>query len=218
MKYPALGLFISMLSSQIVHSQSETNTKINRIVVSHALEQSPEGLWYPWIKEIAIAKGLYPEIPQLPNPQRPNMKSWQEAIALVANQAPGNSILLGHSLGCVSLLHFLNSYNGKEKFPLLILVAPTIFDVGYDALKEFFGIPFQLGLLKGKVKNIVVIISPADPVLKPDPLQHGLILVNEADAKLVVIKKGNHFWKEDDYSELKEVIKQEIDATLNDNL
>lgn len=213
MKYLTALVFAALAGLNFVKAQKRNNS-IKTIVVAHALEQSPEGLWYPWIKEIAATKGLTATIPQLPNPQHPELKSWEETIGTAANISPKNTILIGHSLGCTTLLHFLNNYNKKEKFPLLLLVAPTIFDVGYESLREFFSEPFQLSSLQNKVDKIIVIVTPTDPVLKPDPLQHGLKLVNEADAKLLVIKKGNHFWNGDDLSELKMVIYQEIEAAL----
>jgi hypothetical protein len=206
--------FFLLVCTQRTKGQNNRRSKINRIVLSHALEQSPQGLWYPFISAMAKKKNLVSIIPQLPNPQRPTLKSWQEAITPLANKSPASTVLIGHSLGCVSLLHFLDARKGDEKFPLLILVAPTAFEVGYEALKEFFESPFQLSSLKNKVRKIVVIITPTDPVLKPDPLQHGLLLVKEADAKLVVIKEGNHFWKGDTFRELEEVIEQEIDAVM----
>lgn len=38
------------------------------------------------------------------------------------------------------------------------------------------------------------------------------MLVNEAGAKLIVLKKGNHFWDKDDHSELKQALSQELSA------
>ncbi len=99
---------------------------------------------------------------------------------------------------------------------MLILVAPPVHEVGYDEQKEFFTDSFHFTTLYKKVRKIVVIITPDDRVLKPDPLQHGLALVNEAGAKLVVLKNGKHFSKGDDYGELKETLRQEIAASIND--
>jgi uncharacterized protein len=207
-------IFLTTMLTISVKAQTYKDPKIKKIVLSHALEQTPQGLWYSFISKLAKEKNLVSEIPQLPTPNQPTLKSWQETITPIANRSPQSTVLIGHSLGCVNLLHYLDSYHGKEKFPLLILVAPTVFEVGYDALKEFFDTPFELNSLKDKVENIVVIISPTDPVLKPDPLQHGMLLVKEADAKLIVIKRGNHFWSGDDYSQLEKAITQEIDTVL----
>lgn len=206
------AFLLVMLLTKYTSAQTSGKQKIKTIVVAHALEQSPQGLWYPFLNSLAKEKKLIATIPQLPNPHQPQLTQWLQTISLVANQSPSSTILIGHSLGATTLLNYLASYSGKEKFPLVVLVAPTVFEVGYDFLKEFFANPFQLSSLQNKVERFVVIISPTDPILKPDPIKHGLLLVNEADAKLIVLKNGSHFWEGDDLTELKETIAQEVTA------
>ena len=58
----------------------------------------------------------------MPNPERPTVSSWQFALDQVIGKPDENTFLVGHSLGCITLLHFL-SRQQPEKIGGLVLAA-----------------------------------------------------------------------------------------------
>ncbi|MBD2768202.1 alpha/beta hydrolase [Hymenobacter sp. BT664] len=181
---------------------------MNRVVLSHACPATPETAWYPYIRQKLTQKGFEMEIPQLPDPEHSRLQSWQNAFAPIADEAPANTVLIGHSLGCINVLRYLEQYEGADKFPLVILVAPPAFDLGYPNLADFFATPLDFSGLKQKAEKVVVLVTPTDRVLQPEPVQHGLKYVQEAGAKLIVLAEGGHFAPFDNVTELKEIVEE----------
>ena len=176
---------------------------MNRIVLSHAYPANPQTAWYPFIATEMGNAGFDVLIPQLPDP---DLAEWQKIIKPLADRSPTKTILIGHSIGGVNILRYLENTEIGEKFPLLILVAPPGFSLGYEVLKSFFKDPFDYNKIKSKVDKIVVIITLQDSVLAPEPMKHAQVYLENLNAKLIVLPEGGHFADFDNVTSLQEVI------------
>ncbi len=97
-------------------AQKMIDLKIDRLLLSTGFNETPQGVWYPYIDEVAKENKVMSIIPPMPHPEHPELKEWLTTIATVANESPGSTILIAHSLGCDNILHYLNAYNGQQKF------------------------------------------------------------------------------------------------------
>ncbi|RMF58258.1 MAG: serine hydrolase family protein, partial [Calditrichaeota bacterium] len=63
----------------------------------------------------------------------PHLEEWVERVALAVKGIPGPAVAVGHSLGCITLIHYLSRY---PEAPLcgLLLVAPA--DVERESAPE----------------------------------------------------------------------------------
>jgi uncharacterized protein len=179
--------------------------KIEHIVLSYGSPGSPQSAWYPFLKNEMDPQGVDVQIPQLP---MPDLKEWQKIIKPLADKSPAETILIGHSIGCVNLLRYLERTESNERFPLMILVAPPAFNPGYDVLKSFFDTPFDVDRIKSKVNKIVVIVCLQDKILTPDPMKHSQFYLETLGAKLIILPTGGHFASFDNVNKLPELIEE----------
>ena len=121
-------------------------------------------------------------------------------------------VLIGHSVGGITVLRYLESLDLEEPFAQTILVATNVFDVGYEEITaEFLATALNYERIKKNVRQVVAISAIDDPVLAPDPVKHGLVLLQQLDAKLIVLPRGGHFTPLDDCRDLLEEIEASID-------
>ncbi|OYQ32993.1 hypothetical protein CHU92_13810 [Flavobacterium cyanobacteriorum] len=206
----ALFCFVSATG----YSQRKKNTTKNsmdyRVIIAHAYPADSSTAWYPYIADNLKKQNCEVLIPNFPEP---DLKGWQNVLKPLADKSPEKTILIGHSIGCVNILRYLESAGNTKKFPLVILVAPPAFNLGYEQLNSFFATPFDFNTIKSRAEKIVVIMTMQDRVLAPDPMKHGQIFLENVKAKLVILPEGGHFAPFDNVTSLPEVL-EEIRSAL----
>lgn len=192
---------------------------MKHIVIAHALSVTPEftwgdapgHLWYPAAQEALTKKGSTVKIPALPDANHPRLGPWTNALRTAVDSDPASTVLIGHSVGGIAVLRYLESLDLEEPFAEAILVATNVFDVGYPEITaEFLATAFQYERIKKNVRQVVAISAIDDPVLAPDPVKHGLVLLQQLGAKLIVQPHGGHFTPLDDCRDLLEEIETSI--------
>eukprot|EP00658_Telonema_sp_P-2_P063092 TRINITY_DN5178_c0_g2_i1.p1 TRINITY_DN5178_c0_g2~~TRINITY_DN5178_c0_g2_i1.p1 ORF type:complete len:383 (-),score=88.89 TRINITY_DN5178_c0_g2_i1:171-1319(-) len=96
---------------------------VQRIVVAHGYTAYPEKHWFPWLKSTMEQHGIEVVIPQLPNADKPVKSEWVAALAEALGPPDERTLLIGHSLGCVTALHLLGGMAGDWRLAGLVLVA-----------------------------------------------------------------------------------------------
>ncbi len=81
-------------------------------VLLHGFHGSPDGIFFPWLKKQLDTRGLQYQAPQLPNTDNPTEEE-QVSFVLKNCKFDENTILLGHSLGCVVAMKVLEKLDKK---------------------------------------------------------------------------------------------------------
>ncbi|MCX6716280.1 MAG: class I tRNA ligase family protein [Candidatus Taylorbacteria bacterium] len=97
------------------------NTK-TRFVLIHGYKGSPRDDFFPWLKAELEKHGHEVEVPELPNTNNPN-ESEQVGFVMKNCRFDENTIVVGHSLGCVVAMKTLMKLN--KLVSSLVLVAPA---------------------------------------------------------------------------------------------
>ncbi|MDB5239321.1 MAG: leucine--tRNA ligase [Candidatus Parcubacteria bacterium] len=97
--------------------------KKSRYVLIHGYKGSPADDFFPWLKTEFEKKGHEVQAPALPNPNDPK-ESEQVDFILKNCTLDKNTVIIAHSLGCVSALKALMKSN--KQISGLVLVAPAI--------------------------------------------------------------------------------------------
>ncbi|WP_068922358.1 RBBP9/YdeN family alpha/beta hydrolase [Planobispora rosea] len=175
---------------------------MNTIILAHAVETGPESLWYPYLRA-ALDGRAEVRIPALPDPGAPDPEAWLTALTAAGRDTdPGDTVLVGHSLGGVTLLRLLERHDTDRHGPYAgaVLVATPYKEVGYEALNPFFAPRFDWARIRRAARAFQVLIAADDPVLTPDPFDHARHYVTELGATATVRAAGGHFpiWSPDD--------------------
>ncbi|MER5639633.1 alpha/beta fold hydrolase [Kitasatospora sp. NPDC002227] len=185
---------------------------MSEIVVSHGLGASDDSVWFPYLAERLAAAGHRVTVPRLPEPEVPQLVPWVKTYgeaALAAGPAEG-TVLVGHSIGGVNVLRFLEQHDPERDgvFAGVLLVATSAHEVGYDLLAEFFAGEFDWARIRRSAREFRVLQAMDDPVNQPDPAEHVGLLVRGLGATAVLTATGGHFGAApDDHVEVPEAVR-----------
>lgn len=160
-----------------------------RAFIIHGWEGSPDSNWFGWLKNELEKQGFEVVVPQMPNADFPVAKEWLAHLQKIVGESDENTFFVGHSLGAIAILRYLESLKLGEKVGGAILVAGFSEPIGIGELKNFFANSLNYEKVKNAARKIVVINSDNDPYV---PLAQGEIMRDRLGAKLIVISKGDH--------------------------
>ncbi len=176
-----------------------------RAIVIHGWGGSPKNDWMPWIKKALKEKGYEVFVPEMPNTEHPKIIPWVKKLKETIGEVRSDDILIGHSIGCQTILRYLETLDTKQKVKSVILVAPWQFLI-LDENEEqtdanpWLNAPNDLGKVKDKAKKFVAIFSSNDPFV---PLKENEEYYKEnLNPKIIIKKKMGHFTTSDGISEL----------------
>ena len=96
---------------------------VRRVVIAHGYTAHPKKHWFPWLRRQLEAQGIELTIPALPNTEAPTKEGWVSCLVNALGQPDDSTVLIGHSLGCVTALHALNRQPEPWRLGGLVLVA-----------------------------------------------------------------------------------------------
>ena len=98
----------------------------NRAILVHGWGCSPEGDWLPWLKAELERRGWQVAVPAMPDTEYPKIEPWVEALAAAAGKPDEQLVLIGHSIGCPTILHYLAGLPPAVMVAGCVLVAPWL--------------------------------------------------------------------------------------------
>jgi predicted alpha/beta hydrolase family esterase len=181
---------------------------MKRAIIIHCWEGYPEYCWYPWVKKELEVKGFQVEVPAFPDTEKPKLGEWLPMLKELAGQPDEELYLIGHSLGCITIMRYLESLEENQKIGGVVFVAGFTENVGYDEIKTFFETPVDLDKIKSRVKNgFVAIHSDDDPYVD---LKYADIFKEKLGAEIIIKHGAKHFSGaiegEDSCTELPDVV------------
>jgi predicted alpha/beta hydrolase family esterase len=91
--------------------------------------------WYPWLLSELEPSGLFTSVgfASMPDPETPTIAGWTAALSGAVGASPDdirNTVVVGHSVGCQAVLHYLQS------LPVGMHVASTVLVAGWWTVDE----------------------------------------------------------------------------------
>ncbi len=174
---------------------------MKRIFIIHGYTGSPNFIWYPWLKaELQKHSDLHVESLKMPSPNFPRKKAWLHTLQNAIGEVDENTYLVGHSLGGITILHYLEGLPEDKKLGGIVLVgAPysmpvvSLQNTYYRILlASFFKNTINLQKVKQHIVKAVIVHGNKDKIV---PFSQGEHIAKELGAPLVVVKNGGHFVK-----------------------
>ena len=179
--------------------------KQKKIIIVHGWEASPENHWFPWLKLELLKLGCAVLIPAMPNTNHPIMNEWVLHLEHIIGKPNENTYLVGHSLGSVAIVRYLESLSEREKIGGVILVAGFLEPIGYAELDSFFATPFDFEKIKSITKNIISIHSGNDSVV---PMRNSELIEDNLGAERIIVQNAGHFNGGDGFTEFPIVLEK----------
>ena len=169
---------------------------MKKAIIVHGWGGNSKGDWIPWLKHELEKKSFEVITPDFPNTEEPEIKAWVGKLGEF--DIDENTYLIGHSIGCQTILRFLERQD--RKFGNIILVAPwmhldekTIEEEGEEAkeiAKPWIETPIDFEKVKQNTREIVCIFSDDDCYV---PLSDEKLFKERLNAKTIIKEKQGHF-------------------------
>jgi predicted alpha/beta hydrolase family esterase len=105
---------------------------MKRAFIVHGWGGNPQEGWFPWLKKELEGNGFEVVVPELPESDEPRIQNWVPALAAAVGGADDNTYFIGHSMGCQTIVRYL------ESLPDGIKIGGAVFVAGF--LKRLTGL------------------------------------------------------------------------------
>lgn len=163
---------------------------MKKTIIIHCWEGYSDYCWYPDTKKQLEQKGFEVLVPEMPETELPTLQSWLHYLQKIVKQPDENTFLIGHSVGCITILRYLESLPLDVKIGGAVLVAGFSSDIGYEELTSFFQTPLNFQKIRSHCSQFVAIHSDNDPYVD---LKYADIFKNELGAKIIIKHNAGHF-------------------------
>ena len=185
---------------------------MNKVYIVHCWEGTKNDGWYPWLdKELSNENTIVYRF-NMPNTETPKIEEWVPFLDSMVKELDENTYFVGHSIGCQTILRFLQSRD-ITNIGGILLVAPwldllpeAISDPeSYETAKPWLTIPIDFEKVKKFTNKITCIFSDDDYFVS---LAQKEVFENALNAKTIVVSGKGHISQEDDVYELNEILNE----------
>jgi predicted alpha/beta hydrolase family esterase len=184
---------------------------MKRVVLVHGWDGGPKLDWFPWLAQELTARGYEVIAPQLPNEHEPRKEAWVPALAAAVGTPDAETCFIAHSMGCQTVLRYLETLSEGAKVGGMLLVAgfvnhiinletPEEEEVGHS----WTDTPLDLAKVRAHVSKSIALFSDDDPWVT---LDNGPIFHDALGAEVVVEHAAEHFTQEEEPAVLREALK-----------
>lgn len=191
-----------------------------RVFIIHGWGGNPEEGWFPWLKKELEAKGFEVRVPAMPDTENPEIETWVSYLAKSVGMPDENTYFVGHSIGCQTILRYLDSLPEDAKVGGVVLVAgwvsltpmATRTEEEKEIVMPWYKNPIDLQKVKKQSKKITAIFSDNDPFV---PLkENSETYKNELGAKIIIENNKGHFSGSDGITELPSALNAVLEISM----
>jgi len=175
-----------------------------KIYLIHGWSGSSKLGWFPFLKRLLEQKGFYVVAFDMPNTDKPKIEEWINFLEKNVKDLSDKTFFIAHSIGCQTVLRYLENKNVNKK------IGGCIFVAGWFNLKPesaeseeeiqiatpWVETPINCEKIKNLCNNFLCFFSDNDPY----------VLVSDTDlfrkrlnAKIILEKNKGHY---DSYEDL----------------
>jgi uncharacterized protein len=181
------------------------------VISIHGWGGYPNEGWRPWLKDELAKKNIIVINPAMPKTDNPKEEEWVNYLHEVIKNPNEDLILLGHSLGAITILRYIERLNENEKIEAAIFVAGFTNDLGFKELSNFFTKPIEWEKIKSHCDKFIIVYSDNDPIV---PTKYATILKDKLDGVVLEQHNMKHFSGDDGITMLP-VVRDEVLKLLN---
>lgn len=172
-----------------------------RIFVVHGWEGGPDNDWMPWAKRELSKKGYEVHLLSMPTPEYPRIDIWVGYLKKEIEPGEGN-ILIGHSIGCQTILRYLATLPEDQKFDKVIFVAGWVSLTSLalrtpeeqEIVKPWYETPIDFDKARLHTNRFMAVFSDNDPYV---PYEENAKAYQEKLGAEIILQKGmGHFNEE----------------------
>jgi uncharacterized protein len=167
-----------------------------RIILVHGLNADPSKNFHPWLAAALRDRAFEVVAPELPlkieGEEGFNLPEIIEKMKDEIGYLKNDDILLGHSLGALVILQYLEAVEMTET-PRAVVLVGSPWKVSRPELRRLFVEDLDAEVLMWKSREYVVVHSKDDTIV---PFEHGEKLALQLKARIVTTENDGHFMEQ----------------------
>lgn len=157
---------------------------MKRAIIVHCWGGTSHYAWYQSTKLQLEEKGYTVTVLDMPDTENPTLHAWLQHLTQAIGQPDDELVLIGHSLGNVNIMRYLETLSEDQYIDKAVMVAAFTDQLGFRELENFFETPLDFQHIKSRSKRgFTVIQSDNDPYVAA---QYGTRLQEELGATLII--------------------------------
>jgi len=168
-----------------------------RVIIVHGWDGYPEEGWFPWLKNELEQEGFEVIVPQLPEPEIPQIESWVKALSVAVGKLDNQTYFVGHSIGCSTIARYINTLPTDTKLGGAVFVAgffKRLTKLEGEEAKEiaspWLTTPLDFSKVKNTLGKSIAIFSDNDPYV---PLDNQDDFREKLGSKIIIVHNMGHF-------------------------
>jgi hypothetical protein len=158
---------------------------------------SPDTDYYAWLEAaVRDARQGITSVRALamPNPSQPTIDAWVGVLDRTLGPAPApNTLLMGHSVGCQTVIRYLATLPPGQVIDGAILVAAWWdVDKPWESIVPWIETPVDLARVRAAARRFVVLLSDNDP-FTADHERNRRLWEERLGAEVVLAPGARHF-------------------------
>lgn len=177
---------------------------MKRVFIIHCWQGTPNDFWYPWLKNELEKKGFDVYLPDMPDTDKPKIEPWVSTLQNLVGKMDEETYFIGHSIGCQTILRFLERASDFDRLGGIVFVAPWLALKGLKTEEEIeIAKPWLEPLNNPNIfrftpNKLITIFSKDDPYV---PIENA-DKFKESFGAQVVIEDGKGHYDSEDVTEL----------------
>lgn len=191
----------------------------HRIFIIHGWGGHPEEGWFPWLKRELKKKGFEVHVPAMPETNNPTIDVWVSYLSKIIRNVDEKTILVGHSIGCQTILRYIEQLKDGQKIEGVVFVAGwfTLMNLNKEEKSiaaPWLTTPIDIKLVKTHCRKFIAIFSDDDSVV---PFDNKEKFKQQLGAEIILEHAKKHFSGDDGIMELPSVLESVLTISSNDS-
>jgi len=182
-----------------------------KVVLVHEWGGNANTGWKPWLKSELEKAGHEVIVPDMPDTEAPAIEKWVGHLAKMVNKPDKDTFFVGHSIGCQTILRYLNDYLEPSA-----MVGGAVFVAGWFDLenleqgeepiaKPWIEQPINSRKIKAILPKSTLIISDNDPY---GAFEYNKKKFSELGSKIVIVKGAGHITGDEGFKEFPPILSE----------
>ena len=180
------------------------------VFIIHGYGATIDNHWFAWLQAQLQQRGICAVRVPMPDSAQPDFDRWQQTLAQYIGKPQENHIFVAHSLGTISLLHYLTPARPRRIGGLVLVSAfgariptlPEINGFNLDAYVDRCRIDFAA--IARMAGNRIELISADDDTIVP--VENTRYVAKELNGYLHIRATGGHFLDRDEFTQFPPVL------------
>ncbi len=192
---------------------------MKKVVLVYGWEGNLDNCWFPWLKKELESRDFEVIIPEMPDSENPKIELWVSKLQKVIKEIDENTYFIGHSIGCQSIMRYLEELQEDKRIGGIIFVAGffNLFHLETEEekiiAKPWLETPINTEKIKKYTNKIIAIFSDNDPDV---PLSDSDLFKERLNAKIIIEHEKGHFDDDAGITELPVVLNKLLEIS-NEN-